>query len=254
MKNITKNAMTNVIKRKPLKKLKLFNTSLLSLTLIVAGQNTLAAAQDDPLLTMVNIDQFEKRFGDEDPFVFAGQAWIGYDLNKIVFKAEGERIKGENESVELQLLYSKAIAPFWNFQVGARRDFKPEPERNWGVIGLQGLAPYYFDIDAALFIGESGRTALRFDAEYELMLTQRLVLIPEIEMNFFGEDDVETGAGSGLASSEVGLRLAYQIRREFSPYIGVSWENKYGNTADFARDEGELTKDTQFVIGVSTWF
>lgn len=106
----------------------------------------------------------------------------------------------------------------------------------------------------SLFIGESGRTALRFDAEYELMLTQRLVLIPEVELNFFGENDMATGAGSGLSNSEVGLRLAHQIRRKFSPYIGVSWENKHGNTGDFARDEGELTKDTQFVIGVSAWF
>jgi copper resistance protein B len=138
---------------------------------------------------------------------------------------EGERVDNENEGIELQLLYSKAISPFWNFQLGARRDFKPEPERNWGVIGFQGIAPYYVEIDTALFIGESGRTSLRVESEYEFMLTQRLVLIPEFELNIFGEDDQETGASSGLSNSEVGLRLAYEIRREFSPYIGVNWEN-----------------------------
>lgn len=242
------------MKTAQLKKLKAFNMGLLTLALLAMGQNALAGAKDDPLLTMVNIDQFEKRNGDEDPFVLEGQAWIGYDLDKIVLKFEGERVDNENESIELQLLYSKAISPLWNIQLGARRDFKPEPERNWGVIGFQGLAPYYFEIDTALFIGESGRTALRLEAEYELMLTQRLVLIPEVEFNFFGEDDEETGAGSGLSNSEVGLRLAYEIRREFAPYIGVSWENKYSNTADFAEDEGESTNDAQFVIGFSTWF
>lgn len=242
------------MKTAQLKKLKPFTTGLLTMALLVTGQNVLAGAKDDPLLTMVNIDQLEKRNGDEDPFVFEAQAWIGYDLDKIWLKTEAERVEGENESVELQLLYSKAISPFWNLQVGARRDFKPEPERNWGVIGFQGLAPYYFEIDTALFIGESGRTALRFEAEYELMLTQRLVLIPEIELNFFGKTDEETETGSGLSNSELGLRLAYEIRREFAPYVGVNWENKYGATADFAKEEGESTNDTQLVIGVSAWF
>jgi copper resistance protein B len=248
------NMMNNLTTKESLKKLKSLNVGLLTLTLLATGQNALAGAEDDPLLTMVNIDQLEKRNGDEDPLVFEGQAWIGYDLEKIWLKAEGERVEGKNESVELQLLYSKAISPFWNVQFGARRDFKPEPQRNWGVIGFQGVAPYYAEIDAALFIGESGITALRVEAEYELMLTQRLVLIPEIELNLFGKTDVDTDTGSGLSSSEVGLRLAYEIRREFSPYIGISWENKYGATADFAKAEGESSNDTQFVIGVSGWF
>lgn len=248
------NKMKNVIKRKSLKKMRLFNISVLTLALLATGQNAVAAAKDDPLLTMVNIDQFEKRNGDEDPFVLEGQAWIGYDLDKIGLKFEGERVDSENESIELQLLYSKAISPFWNIQLGARRDFKPKPERNWGVIGFQGIAPYYFEIDTALFIGESGRTSLRVEVEYEFMLTQRLVLIPELELKFFGENDEETGVGSGLSNSEVGLRLAYEIRREFSPYIGVNWENKYGTTADYTKDEDESTNDTQFVIGFSAWF
>ncbi len=244
--------METMMKTTQRKKLKPFTIGLLTMALLVTGQNVLAGAKDDPLLTMVNIDQLEKRNGDEDPFVFEAQAWVGYDLNKIWLKTEAERVEGENESVELQLLYSKAISPFWNLQVGARRDFKPEPERNWGVIGFQGIAPYYVEIDTALFVGESGRTALRFEAEYELMLTQRLVLIPEIELNFFGKTDEETETGSGLSNSEVGLRLAYEIRREFAPYIGVNWERKYGTTADFAKDES--TNDTQLVIGVSAWF
>jgi copper resistance protein B len=245
---------TIIMKTSPFKTIKSLNMGVLTLALLTAGQTVFAGAKDDPLLTMVNIDQLEKRNGDEDPFVFEAQAWIGYDLDKMGLKTEAERVAGAYESLELQLLYSKAISPFWNIQFGARRDFKPEPERNWGVIGFQGVAPYYLEIDTALFIGESGRTALRLEVEYELMLTQRLVLIPEIELNFFGKTDEETESGSGLSNSEVGLRLAYEIRREFSPYIGVNWERKYGTTASFAKDDGESTHDAQLVIGVSAWF
>lgn len=243
------------MKKIPLKKLSSFNLSLFTLCLLGVSQHTFAGAKDDPLLTMINIDQLEQRNGDEeDPFVFEGQAWVGYDLDKVWLKTEVERVDSENENVELQVLYSKAISPFWNIQVGARRDFKPDPERNWGVIGFQGVAPYYLEVDTALFIGESGRTALRVETEYELMLTQRLVLIPEIELNFFGKTDEETETGSGLSNSELGLRLAYEIRREFAPYIGINWERKYGTTADFAKRDGESTNDTQFVVGVSAWF
>lgn len=213
-----------------------------------------AAANDDPLLFMLEIDQLEVREGDEDPSVLEAQAWLGYDLHKLWIKTEVERVESDNEEVELQLLYSKAISAFWNLELGARRDFKPEPERNWAVIGFHGLSPYYLEIDTALFIGESGRTSLRFEAEYELMLTQRWVLIPELELNFFGKTDEATETGSGLSNSELGLRLAYEIRREFAPYVGVNWERKYGKTADFAKEEGESTNDTQFVIGVHAWF
>jgi len=213
-----------------------------------------AGASDDPLLFMINIDRLEKRNGDEDPVVLEAEAWAGYDLHKLWIKTDVERIEGENEGVELQLLYSKAISPFWNLELGARHDFKPEPERNWGVIGFHGVAPYYFEIDTALFIGESGSSAWRFAAEYEFMLTQRWVLISELELNFYGKTDEQTKVGSGLANTELGLRLAYEFRREFAPYIGVSWENKYGKTADFAKDEGESTSDTQFVVGIHVWF
>jgi copper resistance protein B len=246
--------METIINKSKSRQKKLLSIGLLTLTLLTSVQNAQAGAKDDPQLTMVIIDQFEKRYGEEDAVVFEGQAWAGYDLNKVLLKIEGERVNGENESAELQFLYSKAISPFWNFQVGARRDFRPEPSRNWGVIGFQGLAPYNVAVDSALFIGGSNRTSLRIEAEYELMVTQRLVLIPEIELNFFGKTDNKTETGSGLANSEVGLRLAYEIRREFAPYIGVNWERKYGKTADFAKENGESSNDTQFVIGFNAWF
>jgi copper resistance protein B len=225
-----------------------------SATLLLVSQYSVAGAKEDPLLTMIKVDQLEQRYGDEDPFVIEAQAWVGYDLNKLWLKTRVERVDGENQGAEWQLLYGKAISAFWDLQVGVKQDVKPRPTREWAVIGVQGLAPYYIDVDAAFFVGESGRTAVRVNAEYELMLTQRWVLIPELEMNFFGKNDTATGTGSGLSDSELGLRLAYEVRREFAPYIGINWEKKYGRSADFAAAENEPTSDTQFVIGASVWF
>lgn len=238
--------------------MKLFTHYLLSLCfpllLVLFSIHSIAGAEDDPLLFMVTIDQLESRSGDEDPDVLEAEAWLGYDLHKLWLKTEIERVNNTNESAELQLLYGTAVSAYWDFQIGVRRDFDPVPERNWAVIGFQGLAPYYIDIDTALFFGESGRTAFRFEAEYEQMLTQRWVLIPELELNFFGQSDPAIETGSGLANSEFGLRLAYEIRREFAPYIGVNWEAKHGETKRIAEQHGEDAEDTQFVVGIHAWF
>ena len=230
--------------------------SALSLLLMFSSVNSaLAGGKDDPLLGKVMIDQLEVRDADENnPVVLAAQGWLGKDLQKLWLKTDVERVNGGTEEVELQALYSQAIAPFWNVQVGVRQDFQPTPSRTWAVIGLQGLAPYFFEIDTALFVGESGRTALRLDAEYELLFTQRLILTPEIEVNFYGQNDADLGIGSGLSDIEAGLRLRYEIRREFGPYIGVNWNKSFGNTADFARSAGEEIDDLQWVIGVRAWF
>ena len=228
----------------------------LSLFLILGFINTaVAGSKDDPILGKVLIDQFEFRGADENtPLILDGQGWIGKDIEKLWFKAEVERPKGETEEAELQALYSQAIAPFWDVQVGLRQDFQPTPSRTWATIGLQGLAPYFFEVDAALFFDDSSQTAFRLEAEYELLFTQRLILTPEIEFNFYGQNDVELGNGSGLSDVEAGLRLRYEIRREFAPYIGVNWNKRFGNSADFARSAGEDTEDFQWVIGVRAWF
>ncbi len=138
--------------------------------------------------------------------------------------------------------------------MGIRKDFKPEPDREWGVIALQGLAPYRFEIDAALFVGSSGRTALRLKAEYELLFTQRLILSPEVELNAYGYNDQDSGVGSGLADIETGLRLRYEIGREFAPYLGINWNKKYGKKADYAATAGENIEDTQLVLGIRLWY
>ena len=214
-----------------------------------------AMESDDPTLIMLKADQLEWRVNDgPDAAYFEGEGWIGKDLNKIWFKSEVEQSDGSTEEAELQALYSRAIAPFWDAQVGVREDFKPEPSRSWLALGFQGLAPYWFETSTALFIGESGRTAFRLEAEYELLFTQRLILSPELEINAYGKNDEDTGTGSGLADAQFGIRLRYEIRREFAPYIGVNWYKKYGNTADYARDEGEGVSDTSVVIGIRAWF
>jgi copper resistance protein B len=210
---------------------------------------------DDPLLSMVRIDQLEVRVGDgDDPLVWEAEGWIGYDLNKLWIKTDGEYMNDRLEDAEVQALYSRAIAPFWDLQIGWRGDLRPTPERNWLTLGVKGLAPYFFDIDAAIFIGESGRTAARLQAEYEIMFTQRLVLVPDIEINLYGKNDPDLGIGSGLSDIETGLRLRYEIRREFAPYIGINWTRLYGDTADYARENGDDTDDFRVVFGFMAWF
>ena len=214
-----------------------------------------AASKDDPILTKVMIDQLEVRStGGPDPWVLDAQAWVGRDLNKLWVKAEVEYVDGKTEEAEAQALYSRAVAPYWDLQIGWRHDFRPKPDRDWLAIGFEGLAPYWFEVDAAAFVGEGGRLAARLEAEYEWIFTQRLVLSPELEVNLHSKNDASVGIGSGLSDLELGLRLRYEIRREFAPYVGVNWTRKIGNTADFARDEGEDTSDVQIVAGVRAWF
>ena len=231
------------------------NLLLLFLTLAVTGTAHAGGMNDDPLLTNILVDQLEIRVADGDtPLVWDAEGWLGKDLNKLWLKTEGEYIDGHFEEAELQALYSRAIAPFWDLQVGWRRDIRPRPDRDWLALGIKGLAPYYFDVDAAFFVGENGRTAARLQLEYEIMLTQRLILVPEIELNLYSEDDPDVGIGSGLSDIEAGLRLRYEIRREFAPYVGVNWTQLYGDTADFARMENEDTNNFQFVFGIRSWF
>ncbi len=212
------------------------------------------------LLTKVTIDQLEAR--EHDGSALEGSLWFGDDFNKLWLKTEFEREGGETEKAlsrttkkELQALYSRAIAPYWDLQFGARHDFELETDsRNWGVVALNGLAPYFFEVDTSLFIGEDGDTAFRVEAEYELLFTQQWILSPEIEVNFFGQNSPEHHTGSGLSDIEAGLRLRYEFTPQFAPYIGVNYEKKFGNTADFARQDGESVSETLWVIGLHAWF
>jgi copper resistance protein B len=230
---------------------------LIALATLAAVSGPLhAGMEDDPVLVKLMIDQFEQRFGDEeDPVVLESDLWIGKDLNKLWLKADVERVDGETEKAEIQARYSRAIAPYWDVQAGLRRDLEPSSQtRDWLALGLRGLAPYFFDIDAALYIGDEGRTQLTLDTEYEVLFTQRLVLTPELQLTINGKDDEVLGMGSGFSSMEAGLRLRYEVVREFAPYIGVNWEGVFGKTADYAEAAGGNTSDTQFVVGVRAWY
>jgi len=231
---------------------KLILISLLSLL----SPLTQAMGTDDPILGMVNIQQLETRGGSDgaNPWVLEADAWLGTDLNKLWLKADVEWVNGNAEESELQLLYSRAIAPYWDLQVGWRGDLRPNPKRHWLALGIHGVAPYHFETDAALFVGKSGNVGARLTTEYEFMLTQRLRLIPEVSLNLYSKDDAEVGIGAGLSDINAGLRLGYDLSREFTPYIGVNYRRSFGNTADFLRDEGASTHDTQWVIGIRAWF
>jgi len=230
--------------------------AVLPICLLFTSTTVLASMEDDPLLYMVKVDQLEARDSDDEGSLTAweGHLWIGKDLNKIWIKTEGEHSSEGTESAEFQLLYSRAIDPNWDLQVGFRHDTDPDPERNWAVIGFNGVSPYWFEIDAALFVEEDGQESLRFEAEYEFMLTQKWVLSPEIEINWFSEDDDELGIGSGLADIEAGLRLRYEISREFAPYVGINYERLLGDTEDIAEAADEDTSETQLVAGLRFWF
>jgi copper resistance protein B len=228
---------------------------LMAAPLLLAATTASAMTSDDPVLAMLKLDQLELRNGKQDPLVAEGYFWVGRDLDKLWVNFDAERLNGNWEEVNTQLLYSHAIAPYWDVQAGWSRDHRPSDQtRDWLVLGLSGVAPYEFEVDAQLLVGKKGRTQARLNAEYELMFTQKLVLIPEAGIRLFGKDDAPRGIGSGLSSASLGLRLAYQIHREIAPYVGVNWSRKFGGTADHARDDGEPVQDTQWVVGLRAWY
>lgn len=200
-------------------------------------------------------DQLEYQDADEGSALsWELSGWWGGDVDRLWLRSEGERTNGVTEDAEIQALWGHSIGPWWDVVAGVRQDFKPGSPQTWGAFGIQGMALYGFEAEATAFIGEGGQTAARLEGEYDILLTNRLILQPTAEMNFYGKNDSARGAGSGLADIELGLRLRYEIVREFAPYIGVSWGRSYGNTADFARDEGEDIGEARFVAGVRMWF
>jgi copper resistance protein B len=193
------------------------------------------------------------RWGD-DAVAIDGQAWYGRNFDKLWLKFEGGHADGRLQELRTEALWSHAIASFWNTQLGLRRDFGAGPDRTWAAFGIEGLAPYWFETEATLYVGQGGRTAARVAFEYEARFTQRLILQPSLEADFHGRGDPQRGIGSGLSDVEAGLRLRYEVRREFAPYVGVAWQQRFGRTRDYARALGEPADDLQFVAGVRVWF
>lgn len=194
-----------------------------------------------------------------DPLVWDVQGYIGKEYNKFWYKAEGEALTAEKEGeMEFEGLYSRAITPYFDIQAGVRYELAysgtDDRSRFLGVIGLQGMAPYFFEIDGSLFVSESGDLSASLEAEYDLPITQRLFGQPRLETNFAVQDVEEFGVGSGINNVQLGFRLRYEFNREFAPYVGVSWNRKLGGTADFARLEGEEVSVFGLVGGLRIWF
>ncbi|MHB1245692.1 MAG: copper resistance protein B [Sulfuriferula sp.] len=209
---------------------------------------------DNALISKLMLDKLEYAHGKSDSLVWDGRYRLGRDLNQLWIRSEGQRSKGKIQDAEAELLWGHTYAPYWTMMTGVRHDFGVGPSRDWAAFGVQGLAPYLFDIEATAYVGSSGRTALKLKTSYDLLLVQRLFLSPELDANLYGKDDPARGVGSGLSDASVGVRLRYEIRREFAPYIGFNYARKFGKTADISRTEGESVHDFQLVTGVRIWF
>jgi copper resistance protein B len=210
---------------------------------------------DKAAIGKVLLEQLDWRDADgETAFAWDAQAYYGTDYNKLWLKTEGTRTSGTTEDARVEVLWDHIAARWWSTQAGVRHDFGAGPSRDWLAIGVQGLAPYFFEIEATAYVGDAGRTAARFKAEYELLFTQRLILTPEAELNLYGKDDPERRIMAGLSDAEISLRLRYELRREIAPYIGVAWTHHFGKTADLVRAAGEDPSDIEALAGIRIWF
>lgn len=201
------------------------------------------------------IDRLENVQSRDNAFnAYELQAWFGKDYNRLVLKSEGEVDGGQLHEARNEVLWSHAVAPHWDTQLGARYDSGIVPHQKWLALGVQGLAPYWFEVDVTAYLAAQRRMALRLSVEYELLLTQKLILQPRVEANFYRKSDQDREIGSGLTSMSAGLRMRYEIRRQFAPYVGIEWSGKYGGTADYAREQGERTNETRLLAGLRFWF
>jgi copper resistance protein B len=200
------------------------------------------------------VETLEWRPGGRDGYAWAGAFRYGGDRDRLVLKSEGEGENGGLEHAEVQALYSRAVGPYFDLQAGVRQDLEPRPRRSYATVGIEGLAPYWFEVEGALFLSDRGGLSARLGGSYDLRLTQRLILEPRVEASLAASDDAAVGVGRGLSDAEAGLRLRYEVRREFAPYVGVSHARRFGRTADYARAEGESRDDTRLTVGLRAWF
>ena len=204
------------------------------------------------LLLINRLEGWDGKHGTGQAWEASG--WVGSNLNRLWLRSEGERSGGRTEAADLELLYGRAVSPWWDVLVGVKQDFRPADSRTWAAIGVQGLAPYKFETSATAYLGEGGQVMATAEVEYELLLTNRLILQPLLEPTVAPKDEPEYGIGRGLNKVEGGLRLRYESSRRFAPYIGISHERMFGDTADYHRAAGEHLRDTRWVAGVRMWF
>ena len=202
------------------------------------------------------LDQNEMRTGNgSDTYRWEGDAWYGNDLNRAWLRSEGnlDTATGTFDEVEAQLLYSRAISRYFELQGGARWNVEPHPTRTWATVGIEGLAPLYWEVGLFAFVSDAGHAAARLEASYDLPLTQRLFLQPQFEFNAYSRSDSRAGIGAGLSDVDAGLRLRYEIRRQIAPYVGMTYESSFGSTADFSRRAGAPVSRLRFATGIRLW-
>ena len=210
---------------------------------------------EDPFNRSIVVDELETQDADGgDLLSWDVRAWAGHSLDRVAIRTEGEQRGGDTERAELQVLWAHAITRWWEIVAGARADFEPGPSKAYAAFGVQGLAPYGFAIEATAFAGEGGDTTARVRAEYELLITRRLILQPLVEVNWYGQSDPARYLASGLATAEGGLRLRYELRREVAPYVGLMRERRIGDSAELIRAAGGDEDETSFVAGVRIRF
>jgi copper resistance protein B len=210
---------------------------------------------DQGIYTHAIFNQLEGRWnGSNTEFRWQGQGWVGTDYDKLWIKSEGTLSKGMVDDGQDQFLYSRAITTYFDLQGGLRSDIDSRPIRNWAAFGIQGLAPYFFDLEVTGFVSGEGHLAAKLEASYDVLLTQRLILQPQLELNLYSKADPVRLVGAGFSDIDTGLRLRYEFSRKFAPYIGVVYQGKFGQTANFARQAGDSTGDFRFVFGIRTWF
>lgn len=203
----------------------------------------------------VIVEQLEyQNFESSSALNWNATAWIGGDIDRLWLRTEGEREQGVTHKAELQALWGHAISPWWELVGGLRQDFKPATGQTWAAFGIQGMPLYGLELEATAYVGERQQTALRLESSYAILLTNRWILEPSLEANFYGRNDASRDQGSGLADSEIGLRLRYEITRGFAPYLGVSFNRSYGNAAEQIRDDQGDIGQTRLVAGVRLRF
>jgi copper resistance protein B len=209
----------------------------------------------DPLNKLVLVDRLEVRDEPGDRSMrWDIDTWIGRELDKLWLRTSGERAGGETEHAELEALWGHGFARWWEVLAGARHDFAPGDDRTLAALGVRGLLPYRFELEATAYLGDGGRTAMRIETRYEVLVTNRLILTPLLEVEWQGQTDAARGRGAGLGKAELGLFLRYELRREIAPYIGVVRERHHGRTAEQLRALGDATEDTRWVAGVRLMF
>jgi copper resistance protein B len=213
--------------------------------------------EDNQVFVHARLDEFEGRTnGPDNELRWDGEGWIGTDTNRLWLKSEGFINNGTTSDGDHEALYDRPIPHmrYFDAQFGVRVDLDSGPTRTWAAVGIEGLAPYRFEFAPTLYIRGGGHIAGRLTGSYDLLLTQRWILQPEAELNFYSEDNPSRQIGSGLSDLDTGMRLRYEIKRKFAPYIGFAYSGKYGNSARYSHQVGETTSTARFVFGLRLWF